>query len=1807
MGGVVGPVLPRVAYVVLILAVLASAGLADAGVTPFWPELGGSGSGTGVSQTPSPKGVFDGSMAVGGDGRPVIVYTEYPDGTSAQGPIIVKRWTGSTWETLGGSGLGPGYEPQVQISSSGSIYVAWLTDDVDGNTEVRLRVRTGSTFDELDDSDSPGGVSGPNGGITPPFSLALNASGNPIVAFLGVAETGILEMTTPAIVDSTFQVYVRRWTGTAWEFVGGGFAGDDGFSGGGASNARSFTSPLGDIIHDADTPSLAVDEHGEPVVAFTYYTSIAGSPVANTDVYVTRWNGSAWVPVGPAVPAADGAIGRGGAGGISASTSGSFNPSLAADATGKLALAWEEEPLSGGVYIWVRTWNGTTWVQLANSAAGGGLTQVDTFNNLPRIAIDTNGRPIVTWAALVAIENPTQIFVRRWNGTNAWDELGFHSARDAGVSDAAVDALAPALALTPPGGTVDAGIPTIAWLDLQEGSFQVFLRQFFSGPSFPLTTRVSGSGTLTSDPIGVECSTNACAASFPSGTSVTLLPEAGSGSAFTGWAGGCTGSGPCSVAMTAARSVNASFVGVRGLTLAVAVPAGTPVQGTVGSVVGPAGTCLFGGSAACVSDVLHGTRVILQATPPAGNRFLNWTGGPCNGRTNATCDFVMNANVSTTALFRAVTGVAVVKVGNGVGTVTGTGISCGTDCFQEVFTGTSVTLTPVAATGSSFLGWTGDVCNGQVAGACVVPTVGQLNRSVTATFQLKRHALAVTAASTGAAVGFATSSPAGINCGGPDHTQCSVDYNYGTTVVLTPSPGADSKLTSWTGCTSLNGSVCNVLLTANRTVTARFGEARTLDVQASGNGSGRIVSATAPGLTCVSNCSVSQLYAVNTSVILTPQAAVGTTFQWVGGICSGKASCTALMSQNRTATGQFTLNRHSLAVFNRPSGSVVNLPPLPGGTINCGSGISVCAGVFDYGTPVTLRAAPNDGFIFVNWTGVTCAGGATNATCAFPLRANVTVTPNYRARTLLTIVKDGTGAGTVSGPGISCGADCSEAAFDGRAVTLRATPAVGSRFLDFGGACVSNTSACTFLPAGNNQTVTATFQLISYTVTMLSRANGGAVSTNTLPDPIACGAGSGDCLATLDFGTQVVLQATPITGSRFVNWTGTVCNGSTNATCSFRIPAANVSVSPNFKDVTALTLTKSGAGGTIVSTPAGISCAGAACTTRTFDFARGILVRLTPTTAVGWNFDGFSGDCSGATCAVNASAPTALVAASFSIQQRRLTVTVVGQGGVSGPGAACDTGSTPCALDFDYGTNLTLTATAAAGHRFTGWTQNCAGVLVCNNLMTVNRSVTATFKPQFGLTVTKPGNSTGTITAAASPAGIPPFSCGVGTNLCSSTYLGGQVVTLTRSAPIVSTTFRWGGDCALRGTNATCALPLNANASVIADYSLKQLGLTVVKVGAPLGTVTGLAGGIACGSDCTDVVNYGTLVTLTAIPNTPPNPNPASEFVSWAGCATAATNASCSFTMTANKTVTATFRPLVSSVALDTLSPSTTLAAGGVRQVSATATFTDDTQQDVTTQAAWVSLTPTIATVNTTGLVTGKLAGNASVRATFRSIQSAPMTIPVDSLQALTVSCVPYGQDGGLTCLPSAVNFSVQCEARGRFPSTGVQDIDITDQATWVSSHPTIARSTGFVGFNGPIRQSFRIVGNGTATLRATQSGKTSPTTGALGTDAWVVQGVASTVTSIQVTPPTGQVSVGANPLLLKATAALSSVAPGCTSPPSRDFSTVVSWESSDEDRADVSFFGEVTGLDPGPVTITATYGNGIVVPPDTASITVAP
>lgn len=88
-----------------------------------------------------------------------------------------------------------------------------------------------------------------------------------------------------------------------------------------------------------------------------------------------------------------------------------------------------------------------------------------------------------------------------------------------------------------------------------------------------------------------------------------------------------------------------------------------------------------------------------------------------------------------------------------------------------------------------------------------------------------------------------------------------------------------------------------------------------------------------------------------------------------------------------------------------------------------------------------------------------------------------------------------------------------------------------------------------------------------------------------------------------------------------------------------------------------------------------------------------------------------------------------------------------------------------------------------------------------------------------------------------------------------------------------------------------------SNYSNITDVTTLSL-LSIVKVGAGIGSVTSSPAGITCGADCTEAYPAGTVVTLT------PTPSSGSLFAGWTGHVDCADN---QVLMDSNKTCTATF------------------------------------------------------------------------------------------------------------------------------------------------------------------------------------------------------------------------------------------------------------------------------------------------------------
>jgi uncharacterized repeat protein (TIGR02543 family) len=267
-----------------------------------------------------------------------------------------------------------------------------------------------------------------------------------------------------------------------------------------------------------------------------------------------------------------------------------------------------------------------------------------------------------------------------------------------------------------------------------------------SASTFALTVSVTGNGIVAGP--NISCTSaggSSCSADQTAGSTVTLSAQPNAGASFNGWAGACAGTAlTCSVNMSSAKSVTASFSGSGIGPPASEFPLGVSVSGS-GTVTGGGITC-GSGETDCTVNQASGTTVTLTATPDSGASFTSW-GGACSGSV-PTCTVTMNAAKSVTATFTtggtgggggggggggAGTSTLSVTV-TGPGSVSGGGIQCGNGgktCSAKEDQGSNVTLTATPAANAIFIGWDGG-CNGTDR-TCTVTM--DATKSVTAAFK----------------------------------------------------------------------------------------------------------------------------------------------------------------------------------------------------------------------------------------------------------------------------------------------------------------------------------------------------------------------------------------------------------------------------------------------------------------------------------------------------------------------------------------------------------------------------------------------------------------------------------------------------------------------------------------------------------------------------------------------------------------------------------------------------------------------------------------------------------------------------------------------------------------------------------------------------------------------------------------------------------------------------------------------------------------------------------------------------------------
>ena len=606
---------------------------------------------------------------------------------------------------------------------------------------------------------------------------------------------------------------------------------------------------------------------------------------------------------------------------------------------------------------------------------------------------------------------------------------------------------------------------------------------------------------------------------------------------------------------------------------------------------------------------------------------------------------------------------------------TGVATSMGQGIYNE---GATATLSFAdITTGYSFNSWTG----GASGNSNPLNIVISSNTSVTANFTLNQYQLAVSAASGGSVSGSGT-------------------FDHGTTAPISAMPDQGYSFSGWSGqgIASTSATTTTVSMTDNRIVTAnftplnysitaivspestgvvsgtgnyQFGEDVTLTAMPTSEGYsfeswlGDINSTVNPLIVNVdSNLSLTANFSLNT-YSLTVSAGTGGTvegngdfphgsltpitaipdegYYFVGWLGNGMAdpnamSTTVEMTGDRNLTASFSENQYSLRLFSGEGGSV--------------SG----EGNFSEGTTPSINATPDEGYIFLRWSGDGLANLSAQSTTV-SMTENRIINAVFSRKEYFLVLSSSSG-GAVRGEGNF---------LHGETITITATPDSGYQFESWSGdieGSLSSPSRAIFMDS--NKSISANFVQVTennFVLTILSNPQSSGTSS---------GAGS------YAVDTLVPITAEPLIGYEFLSWTGSGIQDPNSSDTNILL-SENRTITANFQKKTFLLQINDVEGGSMTGsgyysfgTEANIS----AVPNEGYEFSH-------------WNGIGITNPGSSNTT-VSVSQDLN-ISASFILRSHSLTLPVTVGGSVIGSGT------------YPFGEMVTISATPQTGYSFLQW------------------------------------------------------------------------------------------------------------------------------------------------------------------------------------------------------------------------------------------------------------------------------------------------------------------------------------------------------------------------------------------------------------------------------------------------------------------------------------------------------------------------
>ena len=363
----------------------------------------------------------------------------------------------------------------------------------------------------------------------------------------------------------------------------------------------------------------------------------------------------------------------------------------------------------------------------------------------------------------------------------------------------------------------------------------------------------------------------------------------------------------------------------------------------------------------------------------------------------------------------------------------------------------------------------------------------------------------------------------------------------------------------------------------------------------------------------------------------------------------------------------------------------------------------------------------------------------------------------------------------------------------------------------------------------------------TFTLTVSVSGN-GEVSADSGTISGCTEAGGSACEGEFAEGAHVVLTENPGEGQQFAGWDTPQCDESTEATCEVVIGSGDEAVSASFEPEAPpgvpLTVAIEEGEGTVVSSPAGIECTGAALQSCETEAIEAGSVTLTASPAPGYAFknwrhcDKKSGEfgINGRQCVIDLSEARE-VGANFtavdSLTLSKASGSGPGQLNTKPGGIACTYNCQSATASFKHGSQVTVVEKPAKHFHFveltggTGSAASCNGSSseTCTFTISGASSIEARFAedPRHALTIAKSGGGQALIKTKG-PGIVCSYTCSSG----SASFYEGETVEVRWKLAKGTSSLEWGtgsGTCTGTETEAegACTVTMSAARSLSAQ------------------------------------------------------------------------------------------------------------------------------------------------------------------------------------------------------------------------------------------------------------------------------------------------------------------------------------------------------------------------------------------------------